>query len=889
VVDRTIGSYQLLEKLGEGGMGVVYKAKDTRLNRFVAIKALPLEKAVDEERLARFLQEARAASTLTHPNIVTLYDVVTDNGSDFIVMEYVAGELLAAKIARKELRLPQILKLGAQIADALGCAHAAGIVHRDLKPQNIMVAADGTAKVLDFGLAKLQPAVVSSDEATATVVKTGDGLVIGTMGYMSPEQVRGREVDHRSDIFTFGLVLYEMLAGTRAFTGESSIEVMNAIIKDSPAPLPAWVPPPLRQIVDRCLEKEPQHRFESARDLAFALRTYAAGSATSTTLAVAPVKPPARWLLPVTTAVALTLAALSVLLYAGRGGPDLSGLKFRPIATDAEEEDLGSWSPDGKSITYLKKIDGRYQVMIRDLSVPVPRQLTTIESGASAVGAPVFSPDGEWVYFVANLPGQSPTLWSVAAAAGGEPREVLRNAGSGYAISPDGGTLALWKKYEESGTEYSGVWISSPLGTAPRKYEPAPFRAGGSWVPNFLHFSPDGSRIVVSTLRVPGEPWIWSLPWPDGPSAQPRRLFPNLSFDGVHGIVWAPDSRHLVLPVDGDLWLGDPRSGSIERLTAAATEDARHPSVAPGGDRILFTTFVDDYDIVEIPLDGSLPKALVATSCDERSPSWSAAGDKMAYITDRSGVSEIWLRSVGGVWDRPIVQQSDFPDDPDRSFSLLSLSPDGNRVVYSRHGRVWISPTSGGKSSKAVVGEESGMSGISWSPDSASIAYIADSGKKQVAIMRIGSAEPQQVIPGMTGKCESAPVWSPNNEWIACGTKQKVLLVSWPDGKTIKEWDAPVPISNSYSVLVWSKDSARIYVASSSRPPARLDAIDVRTGDSRTVVKYEQDLLFTVGYTYSLTGSLFRDGNSLATTIRKRKSDLWILEGLKMPKRRWPF
>src|SRR4051812_42517943 len=262
-----LGPYEVISPLGAGGMGEVYRAKDTRLGREVAIKILPEAFARDPDRRARFETEARAASALHHPGIVTLFDIGTENGAVYLVSELVDGATL--RESRPE-SLRRQLDIAAQIAEALAAAHAVGITHRDLKPDNIMVTREGRAKILDFGLAR--HVLTGGAGETLTGVVTSPGTVLGTVGYMAPEQARGREADFRSDIFSLGAVLYELFAGRRAFDGESPVDTLSALVNKEPDELPAAVPSGARQIVEHCLEKDPERRFQSARDLAFALR-----------------------------------------------------------------------------------------------------------------------------------------------------------------------------------------------------------------------------------------------------------------------------------------------------------------------------------------------------------------------------------------------------------------------------------------------------------------------------------------------------------------------------------------------------------------------------------------------------------------------------------------
>jgi serine/threonine protein kinase len=296
---RTLLHYEILDKLGEGGMGTVWQARDTRLNRIVAIKTLPADKLADDQRKRRFVQEARSASALNHPNIVTIYDINSDNGADFIVMELVRGKTLSELISRRGPRLNDLLSYAIQTADALSKAHAAGIVHRDLKPGNIMVTEEGRVKVLDFGLAKLtEPAPPAQDEETRTIKPaTEDGAIVGTISYMSPEQAEGKPVDARSDIFSFGAVLYEMATGARAFQGSSKLSTLSAILRTNPKPpsdLAPGIPRDLDKIIARCLRKDPARRYQTMTDLKLALEDLREESESGTTgQAVVAAKPKA--------------------------------------------------------------------------------------------------------------------------------------------------------------------------------------------------------------------------------------------------------------------------------------------------------------------------------------------------------------------------------------------------------------------------------------------------------------------------------------------------------------------------------------------------------------------------------------------------------------------
>jgi serine/threonine protein kinase len=322
----SLGHFTLVEKIGEGGMGRVYKARDTRLERLVAIKLLPEARLAGTDRRSRFVQEARAASALNHPNIITIHDIAEQDGQTFIVMELVAGKPLNELISRKGMRLTEALRIAAQVAGALTAAHAAGIVHRDLKPANIMVDAHGRVKVLDFGLAKLVAdgsRAVAADEPTRTMnlgePHTDEGVILGSVPYMSPEQAEGRPVDARSDIFSFGTVLYEMITGQRAFRGESRASTLAAVVEKDPQPaseIAAGTPPELERVIGRCLRKDVNRRSQNMADVQLALEELRdeseSGKLVRPSGAGPAGAPGRRWLWPAVAAAAVLVAAAAL-------------------------------------------------------------------------------------------------------------------------------------------------------------------------------------------------------------------------------------------------------------------------------------------------------------------------------------------------------------------------------------------------------------------------------------------------------------------------------------------------------------------------------------------------------------------------------------------------
>ncbi len=404
-----LGPYEIISALGVGAMGEVYRARDTRLDRTVAIKVLPESLANDPDRLQRFEQEARVLSTLNHPNLLAIYDVGVQGGTHYLVSEFLEGQTLREEMETGSLPQRKVSDYALKIANGLAAAHEKGIVHRDLKPENIFVTRDDRVKILDFGLAKLSQEVGSLNASNATLTSpalTAAGTVMGTVGYMSPEQVRGQVVDSRSDIFSLGAILYEMATGKRAFKGDSGVETMNAILKEDPPELDAAsasskISPGLDRIIRHCLEKNPSNRFQSARDLGFAISALS-GSGSSATSAISSASaavPKNRQLLPWLVAAAMAAIALVAIALAMRGGKESAEREEFSIPIS---EDVGhlSISRDGTMIAFVSPSpdSGSNMVCIQHLG----SNSVTFLPGTEDASYPFWSPDDKYVAFFAN-------------------------------------------------------------------------------------------------------------------------------------------------------------------------------------------------------------------------------------------------------------------------------------------------------------------------------------------------------------------------------------------------------------------------------------------------------------------------------------------------------
>jgi len=477
-IGQQLGSYEITSLLGKGGMGEVFRAKDTRLNRTVAIKVLPPDKTSDPERKRRLLQEARAASALNHPNIVTLHDIANDSGIDYIVMEYIAGTSLDRLITPNGLPLSEALAYATQIATALAAAHAAGIVHRDIKPANVIVTAESQVKILDFGLAKLAEGAASdalTEVRTQHSALTEAGMVLGTVAYMSPEQASARPVDHRTDIFSLGVMLSEMLTGQRSFQGKSNVEMMHAIINDAAPPLPNQ-PPELEDILAKAIAKDPKDRYQHAGDFALDLRRFKSAWETKSLRSVrrvpdsSPAKRGRNW---IWAAAAIVGAVIGAAGWFTHGVPEtaenpLANAKFTRITDFEGAERVGAISSDGKFVVFASDREGLFDIWLSQ--VTTGRFINLTQGKELNLDTPLrvagFSGDGSQIWFH-DAPAENPIR--IMPLMGGPSRIFLGKADAkrnpiNVAWSPNGERLVY-----HTSDDGDPLFIADPTGAGARQ------------------------------------------------------------------------------------------------------------------------------------------------------------------------------------------------------------------------------------------------------------------------------------------------------------------------------------------------------------------------------------------------------------------------------------
>jgi eukaryotic-like serine/threonine-protein kinase len=839
-----LGAYTIVEPLGSGGMGEVYRAHDARLGRDVALKVLPDELALDPSRRARFEQETRHVASLNHPNIVALYDVGVEGGIAYMITELIEGTSLRGV----KLPLRDVPDIAAQIADGLSAAHSAGVAHRDLKPDNVMVTREGRVKILDFGVAKR---IEVPDADAPTNAGTEAGMVVGTVGYMAPEQVRGEPVDHRADIFSFGVVLYELVAGLRAFAGDTAAEVMTAILRSDPRELPQDAPVGLRRIVERCLEKKPERRFQSAQDLAFALRHLSGSSlgVSAVPTAQGDRRSVPRWIAGLVLAGGLLLGGAFTQRWLSRQDALLDPIQLTRITSDRRNELDPVFSPDGRSVAYLRvgnTADSRTALLVKPFDVPTPISLLHSET---AITQPVWSPDGNRVCYSAL--GRN---FMCIGAAGGTPQRVLENAVSPQ-FTPDGSAV-----YFVRGLEGPWLFRSKPPGSEPQK-------VGSSPLPqDFRSLSPisrNGSALIANTRS-----GRWLVDLVDGS----RSKLPVDDDVRTESMSWFPDSRHVAIAeettklIGSRLLIQDTKS-SARRLVIRTADPITAVSVSPDGERLIYAGGGVESDVVEYSGDGRFIRGIATSSNLEGFPSWAPAGDRFVYRAGGPGqIDGLWVGDSTNAAVTLVQQLSS------NTGQRASISPDGNRIAFKDLSGIQIVSTSGGRPIRVLsVADVSGH--LCWSPDGKWIWYSVEPELRRVSSE---GGEPV-VIPGEKGILEDC---SADGRWLLLRGRTGYVLTS-ADGKEERDvvrFDAYASRSNN--TMQFGEDGKVLYALRLDR--RTIDVLEVASGKLKRSVVF--DLLLDdkiEGFSFNPTGQ-----RVLLTTGGER-NDLWMVEGFAHPAPLW--
>ncbi len=799
MIGKRLGPYEILAPLGKGGMGEIFRARDPRLGREVAVKVLPEEVAASPDRLRRFEQEARAASGLNHPNILTVHDVGVESGRSYLVTELLEGESLRELLRGAPLPVERTIDIASQIARGLAAAHERGIVHRDLKPDNLFLTRRGIVKILDFGLAKLAP--FGEGGKAATTIDGGEtaaGAVLGTVGYMAPEQVRGERVDPRADIFSLGCVIYELLVGRRAFLGGSAIETLNAILKEDPlelAPQRAGLPATLVSVLDRCLAKNPDERFQSARDLGFALelaRREGARSAAAPTLAT---RQQRGWGALVAAAGAGALiVGLAALWLPKRSTPARSLVPptvgaLSPLTVDPGYEGQPSLSPDGETVAYVADRSGNFEIYLEQVGGGTAINLT--QNPADDV-QPAISPDGRQVAFVstresrlaltyrtARAPLMGGDIW-ILPALGGLARRIVEE-GNFPEWSPDGRTIYfvrnIWFRAEirrvaATGGESSVVPVELPDGIRPPSLLDPKVSPDGRW----LLFSSSDTIFLLpidggkATVLAAGRNATWD---PSGAaifycSTEPGRNSNLwwLPFSSERGAASAPAQALLVGPASLE---GSALSRSGRRLVVTAVDRTGNLETLP----------LD----AEAGTSGTTPRPLTRGRHDISFASASPDARSIVYQDLRGSTSHLWRRDDG---HEPVR----LTDDPAFEESYPRWSPDARSIAFTRHAansarlptasELWIMAADGG--APRLLTKDGGN--MAWLPDARRLLFIH--GKEFHLLDLATGSERPLAIEGPS----ALPVFtiSPDSEWLVYPTTESgdvdLVLVPLTGGRS---------------------------------------------------------------------------------------------------------
>ena len=876
LIGTALGPYRILDVLGKGGMGVVYRALDEELQRKVALKFLHTELTSDKARILRFKQEARAASALNHPNILTVFAIGEIDGRHYISTELVEGETLRELMKSRQLSLSQILSITSQISSALSSAHAAGIMHRDIKPENIMLRPDGYLKVLDFGIAKLIEPSISNSESS-TLINTEQGAIIGTIQYMSPEQARGLAVDPQTDIWSLGVVLFEMLAGHPPFEGKTKSDVMVAILEHEPpalANLNVGTSNAIQRIVTKALTKDREDRYQSAQELLSDLREFEQSESsvyferpllpnvnrhlvaeTAKQRAKATDDPGAirpafsaeyigseikQHKLRVGTVLAvlalvLTSASFGILKYVQRtkSVDQLQTLSMSRLTTSGKARGVAI-SRDGKYVAYVKQDDVGRSVWLRQLGTTTDLQ---IASGTDA-GSLVFSPDGTYLYY-RNFFGDLSRMHVL----GGASNLLLKDVDSAVSFSPDGKRFAFLRANNGTSDEGS-LMIANADGTgetllASRKL-PEVFDNAVAW-------SPDGKVIACGVARTDAQGKFMSVVQVQLENGQTEPIT-NERWLEVTDLAWLSDGSGLLAMVAESIflqkiWKISYPNGEARRLT---NDLASYSGLSTTADSNTLVTMEEGLATnIWVTPGGENPTPRQVTSRTGKywGLQWTPDG-RLVYSSDASGNWDIWTRGTSADDERQLTSNQN-------SNVLPSVSPDGKYVLFTsnRSGQIniWRMNIDGANPKQLTGGNYDFTPSIS--PDGRWVAYVNQAeGQQSIWKMSIDGGQPVQ----LTNRESDIPVFSQDGKMIACSYgNNKVAIIPADGGPPIKIFDIPTPFIIGPGVQ-WSLDGRALIYVETREGVSNIWSQPIDGGPPKQLTRFKTDEI--------LSFALSRDG-----------------------------
>jgi serine/threonine protein kinase/Tol biopolymer transport system component len=846
-----LGPYEIQSSIGAGGMGEVYRARDPRLGREVAVKILPSSFSSDRDRLQRFEQEARAAAALNHPNILAIFDIGDQGGAPYVVSELLEGETLRDRLRTGPLNPRRAIEIALQILRGLAAAHEKGITHRDLKPENLFLTNDGRVKILDFGLAKLTRPENATDSGDAPTVQvaTDPGVVMGTVGYMSPEQVRGKSADTRSDIFAFGAILYEMLSGKRAFHGETPADTMSAILKEDPPQFSETgrnVPAGLERIVNHCLEKNPAQRFQSASDVAFNLEALSEVTTTSKAGVHAAAIPATRnWLRPVLYALLLVAVCAATYFFAVRSH-SASPISFHRLTYRRGSIYAARFSPDGQTIIYGAALEGNPTELFTTRfdstdSRPLGLQNTELLSVSSNGDLAVLSR-------VQSTPfGQTGTLAQVSLT-GGSPREILDHVDSAD-WAPDGSGLAV---AHQTGSRYNR--LEFPIGKT--IYDPQ------GWV-SHIRFSPRGDLLAFADHVATGDDGRVVITDRDG---KPKAT--SSFYTTVEGMAWTADGKEVLFAASPS---GAARAvyamdlAGHERTVLHVPGTLTLQDISRNG-RVLLTEDNAEYQMM----------ALAPGATSEKNLSWfdwsivsdlSPDGKTALFFESGEGVGakySVFLRQTDG---SPAVRlgEGTFP----------SLSPDGKWVAaltLSSHGQIELLPTGVGQP-QLLTNDNLDRIRVRWVPDGSGLIYLGNEpGQPRRAYLLDLRGKSRPITPPDT---TGGLVTQDSKFLLAIDPQNKRWLYPLAGGEPIP---FPVKLNDGDQVLRFEPDGKSILVRTGGGQSkvSRVFLADGRHEDIRQIVPPDPAGVQSIANVVCDT-----DCKSYAYSYSRLLSDLWVVDGLK--------